>query len=116
MISYPLFVVHNFETFYTEVTVSDTLGLNTENNLDFGKMPPDSSGHKKINITHHYQEPLLLQVKIQGDKELKEWIEYPADMIIFPNKSNIVPFSVYIPQQAEKRTYSGETKLILRKI
>jgi len=95
------------------VKVGDYVGFNVDNTtVNFGTIKPGGEGLRNITITNGKAVKEVI-IKVEGP--IKDWINIDEKQFILnPDESKMLPIKIKIPDNAEKKEYTGELKIILR--
>jgi hypothetical protein len=103
------------QTIPTAFVAGEKMGFNLDpGELNFGKIIPGGSATRDITIKNTYKYPTLTKIKSSG--EISKYIIVSENNILLqPNESKNITFSVFAEVGIELKEYPGEITIITKK-
>lgn len=98
----------------TSIQVGNTTGINLENeSLAFGRMVPNTSVQRHIEINNRYSNHLLVNLTTKGN--ISQFISHENMVRIEPSETKEIGVAASIPKNQTKGNYSGTFTAIMKK-
>ncbi len=100
-----------------DLIVDDTkiIGINPDTDaLHFGTVPRKGSSTRKFNIANNKDYPLFINISLEGN--FVEWINMSKNnFILEPRESELIAFTVKVPEDAPFKVYNSTAYVSLRR-
>lgn len=98
----------------TSIQVGNTTGINLENeSLAFGRMIPNTSVQRNIEINNDYSQHLLVNMTTKGN--ISQFISHKSMERIEPSETKEIGIRASIPKNKSKGNYSGTFTAVMKK-
>lgn len=113
---YNYFIIENIMNLDMDVKVGDHFGLNADADaVRFGMIKPGTSGERAILVNNNAKYPLRVVILKSG--YIANWVKVSENnFILKENESKQINFEVFAPNNINFGNYTGNIKVILKKI
>lgn len=103
--------VLNIETIPTSFSVGERPGFDLNlTALTFGQVVPGNGASRDITIDNSFDKPVKIEINSKGEIS-KYLIVSENDFVLQPGEVKEVSFSIFVPEEINWDTYSGEVKI-----
>ena len=101
--------------FDVRFNVSEKIGFDLNNSaLTFGSVVPGNYYERKIIIENKYDFPI--KAKIFVSKDISDFFLKTDSVMLMPRENASIPITIYIPQNSEKKEYSGKIAIKIYRV